>query len=112
MIAELEVPEPGSEPLKFDSVYAQSWGVQFQALLWKNAKTYWRFPEYNAIRYVFSLVIALIIGTVFLGLGSKRGTQQDVLNGEGLGLRVIDEERVEDDGLGSAQHLLSGRLIS
>lgn len=65
-------------------MYARSWGVQFEALLWKNSKTYWRFPEYNAIRYFFTLVIALIIGTVFLGLGSKRGTQQDVLNSEGF----------------------------
>lgn len=63
-------------------MYARSWPVQFQALLWKFAKTYWRFPEYNAIRYLLTLVMALLIGTNFLNLGSKRKTQQDVLNGK------------------------------
>jgi len=80
LIAAEAVPAEGSEPLKFDRVYARSWPVQFQALLWKFAKTYWRFPEYNAIRYLLTLVMALLIGTNFLNLGSKRKTQQDVLN--------------------------------
>lgn len=41
---------------------------------------YLRAPEYNAIRYIFCLVFALLVGLVFLGLGARRGSMLELLN--------------------------------
>lgn len=46
---------------------------------------YWRAPDYNAVRYFFCTIMALVVGGVFFGLGRLRGTQQQVFNGECFG---------------------------
>eukprot|EP00850_Spirogloea_muscicola_P018226 SM000165S02187 [mRNA] locus=s165:830:10558:+ [translate_table: standard] len=80
IIEDLSVPPEGHKDLSFPSIYSQSWPVQFTACLWKWRQTYWRTPEYNVVRYFYTLTVALLIGTIFWNLGSKRSTQQDVLN--------------------------------
>ncbi|KAH9560799.1 hypothetical protein CY35_06G126700 [Sphagnum magellanicum] len=80
VIKELSVPAPGSHDLEFSSQFSRSFLTQVQAALWKQEVSYWRNPYYNAVRFFFSTVCALIFGTAFWNLGSKRGTQQDIFN--------------------------------
>ena len=53
------------------------------ACLWKQHLSYWRNPPYTVIRFFFSLIIALMFGTIFWRLGGKRNTQQDLFNAMG-----------------------------
>ncbi|KAK0606014.1 hypothetical protein LWI29_033152 [Acer saccharum] len=72
LIKELSVPPAGSEPLKFASTYSKDQLTQFLICLWKQNLVYWRSPQYNAMRLFFTLIAALIFGSVFWDIGSKR----------------------------------------
>ncbi|KAF1863633.1 hypothetical protein Lal_00030702 [Lupinus albus] len=78
-ILQFEHPPPGSEPLKFDTIYSQNLMSQFLLCLWKQNLVYWRSPPYNAMRMFFTFVSALIFGTVFWDVGSKRSSTQDLM---------------------------------
>ncbi|XP_042491605.1 ABC transporter G family member 31-like [Macadamia integrifolia] len=78
-IERLSIPPAGSEPLKFSSVYARHSIDQFWTCLWKQNLVYWRSPEYNVVRLFFTLISALIMGTIFWNIGSKRDTSQNLL---------------------------------
>lgn len=65
-------PPAGSEPLKFDTIYSQNLFNQFLRCLWKQNLVYWRSPAYNAMRLYFTTISALIFGTIFWDIGSKR----------------------------------------
>ncbi|KAH9321631.1 hypothetical protein KI387_016270, partial [Taxus chinensis] len=80
LIKELSAPAPGSKDLNFPTQYAQSFRVQGMACLWKQYWSYWRNPHYVVVRFFFSTVVALLFGSIFWDLGTKRGNQQDVLN--------------------------------
>ncbi|XP_024516623.1 ABC transporter G family member 31 [Selaginella moellendorffii] len=80
LIEELSVPPPSSRDLSFPTEYSQDSMTQFKACLWKQNLTYWRSPNYNAVRFFFTLICALIFGSVFWDIGSKRGSQQDLFN--------------------------------
>lgn len=71
-IKNLSVPPPGSEPLKFSSTYSQDPLSQFFICFWKQNLIYWRSPQYNAVRLAFTVAAALILGSVFWDIGSKR----------------------------------------
>ena len=49
-IADLSRPVDGSEPLRFDTVYARSKLAQFRVCLWRNNITWWRSPQARASR--------------------------------------------------------------
>ncbi|KAH9331695.1 hypothetical protein KI387_003803 [Taxus chinensis] len=83
LIKELNAPAPGSRDLHFESQYSQSFLTQTQACLWKQNWSYWRNPEYNAIRFYFSLVSALLFGTIFWKVGSNKHEQKAVVNAIG-----------------------------
>ncbi|CAL1388195.1 unnamed protein product [Linum trigynum] len=83
LIKELSSPLPGSNDLFFQTQYAQTFFTQCMACLKKQHWSYWRNPPYNAVRLIFTVFIALMYGTIFWNLGSKRGTQQDILNSMG-----------------------------
>ncbi|CAN6277935.1 unnamed protein product [Urochloa humidicola] len=83
LIGELSTPPPGSKDLHFPTQYSQSFLTQCMACLWKQHKSYWRNPSYTATRIFFTTVIALIFGTIFLNLGKKIGTRQDLFNSLG-----------------------------
>lgn len=68
----LSQPPPGSAPLAFETEYPQSARVQFLTLLRKNAVSYWRNVDYNAVRYVFTIIFALQFATVFWDTGGDR----------------------------------------
>ncbi|CAI7790247.1 unnamed protein product [Closterium sp. NIES-53] len=80
LIESLKTPPPGQQDLTFATQYARSYTSQFVANLWKRVHLYWRAPDYNAMRYFSSVVMALLIGGVYFGQGQQCSTQQQVLN--------------------------------
>jgi hypothetical protein len=72
LIADLEKPPPGTKPLAFDTVFSRSAFDQLRVCLWKNNWTYWRSPQYNTVRFFFTVVVALLFGTIFWDKGTKR----------------------------------------
>ncbi|XP_059077764.1 pleiotropic drug resistance protein 1 [Cryptomeria japonica] len=83
LIKEISTPAPGSQDLYFESQFSQPFLIQTEACLWKQHLSYWRNPQYNVIRFFFTLVCALLFGTIFWKMGSKIKKQQDVLNAMG-----------------------------
>ncbi|KAH7438824.1 hypothetical protein KP509_04G032700 [Ceratopteris richardii] len=80
LIEQLSVPANGQKDLEFSTTYSQTLWKQLRACLWKQQITYWRSPEYNAVRFFFTFVCAVLFGTIFFNLGTKRKTLQDVAN--------------------------------
>ncbi|XP_020525378.1 ABC transporter G family member 39 [Amborella trichopoda] len=83
MIEALSSPPPGSEDLYFPTQYSQPFLTQCFACLWKQHWSYWRNPSYTAMKFIFTFFIALLIGTMFWDLGSKRANPQDLFNAMG-----------------------------
>ncbi|XVE63543.1 hypothetical protein DITRI_Ditri07aG0028400 [Diplodiscus trichospermus] len=83
LIKELSTPVPGSQDLHLHSRYSQPFFIQCMACLWKQYWSYWRNPPYTAVRFIFTTFIALLLGTIFWDLGSKRTRRQDILNAMG-----------------------------
>jgi len=72
LIKELSSPPPGSNDLYFPTQYSHSFFIQCMACLWKQHWSYWRNPPYTAVRLLFTTFIALMFGTIFWDMGSKR----------------------------------------
>ncbi|PPS08323.1 hypothetical protein GOBAR_AA12321 [Gossypium barbadense] len=83
LIEQLNMPSPGAKELHFSTQYSQSFLSQFLACLWKQRCLYWRNTEYTAVRFFFTTIIALMFGTMFWKVGSKRGRRQDLFNAMG-----------------------------
>ncbi|KAI4355588.1 hypothetical protein L6164_004346 [Bauhinia variegata] len=78
LVKELSAPPPGAQDLYFPTQYSQSpWG-QFKSCLWKQWWTYWRSPDYNLVRYFFTLAAALMVGTIFWRIGKQRDSSGDL----------------------------------
>ncbi|EEE65874.1 hypothetical protein OsJ_21675 [Oryza sativa Japonica Group] len=73
LVNQLSQPEPGTSDLHFPTKYSQSTIGQFRACLWKQWLTYWRSPDYNLVRFSFTLFTALLLGTIFWKIGTKMG---------------------------------------
>ncbi|KAH7845281.1 hypothetical protein Vadar_000300 [Vaccinium darrowii] len=82
-ITRLSTPPPGSKDLYFVTKYSQSFFTQCMACLWKQHLSYWRNPTYTAVRFLFTAMVALLFGTIFWDMGSKRETQQNIFNAVG-----------------------------
>ncbi|WOL00752.1 hypothetical protein Cni_G09465 [Canna indica] len=78
LVHELSKPAPGTSDLYFPTQYSQSTLGQFRACLWKQWWTYWRSPDYNLVRFFFTLVTALLLGTIFWRVGLKRGSANNL----------------------------------
>ncbi|XVE63542.1 hypothetical protein DITRI_Ditri07aG0028300 [Diplodiscus trichospermus] len=83
LVKELSSPARGSKDLYFQTRYSQSFLTQCIACLWKQCWSYWRNPPYTAVRFLFTTVIALLFGTIFWDIGTKRTRKQDVFNSMG-----------------------------
>ncbi|KAF7849923.1 hypothetical protein BT93_L0124 [Corymbia citriodora subsp. variegata] len=83
LIKELSTPPPNSKDLYFLTKYSQSTITQLMACLWKQLLSYWRNPPYTAVRFLFTIFIALMFGTMFWDLGSKTNRSQDLINAMG-----------------------------
>ncbi|EPS63114.1 hypothetical protein M569_11672, partial [Genlisea aurea] len=79
LVRELSEPAPGAKDLYFDTQYAQSTWGQLKHCIWKQWWTYWRSPEYNLVRYFFTLSCALLVGTIFWRFGTKKSSDADIL---------------------------------
>ncbi|KAJ9540247.1 hypothetical protein OSB04_026753 [Centaurea solstitialis] len=80
LIKELSTPVPGSQDLYFPTKYSQSFWTQCKACLWKQHWSYWRHPQYNAVRFFMTTVIGILFGVIFWNKGQKTDQQQDVMN--------------------------------
>ncbi|KAL5697556.1 ABC transporter G member 36 [Ranunculus cassubicifolius] len=78
LVKELSVPAQGSKDLFFATKYSQGTVGQFKSCLWKQWWTYWRTPEYNLVRMFFTLATALMLGTIFWNVGTKRESSVDL----------------------------------
>ncbi|XP_059069636.1 ABC transporter G family member 35-like [Cryptomeria japonica] len=78
LVTELSTPPPEAKDLYFPTQYSESFLGQFKSCLWKQWWTYWRSPEYNNVRYFFTLTCALFIGTIFWRIGRKRDNDTDL----------------------------------
>ncbi|KAI3848811.1 hypothetical protein MKW92_046664 [Papaver armeniacum] len=83
LIKDLSIAPPGTKDLYFPTKYSRSFFSQCSACLWKQHWSYWRNPQYNAVRFFFTTVIALMFGTIFWGLGTKIDRTQDLFNAMG-----------------------------
>ncbi|KAL0303556.1 UNVERIFIED_CONTAM: Pleiotropic drug resistance protein 2 [Sesamum radiatum] len=80
LIKQLSTPAPGSHDLYFPTEYAQSFLSQCRACFWKQHLSYWRHPQYNAIRFFMTTVIGVIFGVIFWDKGQQMSKQQDLMN--------------------------------
>ncbi|XP_062030524.1 pleiotropic drug resistance protein 1-like isoform X1 [Rosa rugosa] len=78
LIKELSTPAPNSKDLYFPTKYSQSFFTQCLACLWKQSVSYWRNPQYTAVRLLFTAMMAGLLGSFFWDLGSKRQKQIDL----------------------------------
>ncbi|KAL9247865.1 hypothetical protein vseg_021248 [Gypsophila vaccaria] len=83
MVERLSKPELDSLELSFPTKYSLSFMSQFVACLWKQNLSYWRNPQYTAVRFLYTVIISLMFGTMCWNFGSKRSTQQDIFNAMG-----------------------------
>ncbi|KAG6665324.1 hypothetical protein I3843_02G131600 [Carya illinoinensis] len=83
LIKELSKPAPGSKDLYFPTQYSQSFWTQCMACLWKQRLSYWRNVYYTAVRFLFTVFIALAFGTMFWDLGTKTKRMRDLTNAMG-----------------------------
>ncbi|KAF6262511.1 ATP-binding cassette transporter [Scenedesmus sp. NREL 46B-D3] len=80
LVQQLSQPPPGSKPLHFDRPYAASTRQQFNVLMRRWFTSYWRDPGYNATRLVFCVVLAVLLGTIYLWMGMRRSSLNDITN--------------------------------
>ncbi|KAA8525350.1 hypothetical protein F0562_007232 [Nyssa sinensis] len=83
LVESLSKPNGDSSDLHFPSKYSLSFFAQFLACLWKQNLSYWRNPQYTAVRFFYTVIISLMFGTICWRYGSKRDTQQDIFNAMG-----------------------------
>ncbi|KAL5155497.1 ABC transporter G family member 39 [Glycine soja] len=80
LIEELSTPVPDSKDLHFPTKYSQSFFVQCKANFWKQYWSYWRYPQYNAVRFFMTIVVGVMFGVIFWNKAKKTHKQQDLMN--------------------------------
>ncbi|KAL0031878.1 hypothetical protein WJX79_002852 [Trebouxia sp. C0005] len=70
--------ENAYKPIEFKEKYAKSSSRQYLALLKKFSIAYWRTPEYNYIRFITTVILGFVLGTLYWKIGHKRSSEQDV----------------------------------
>lgn len=74
IVARLSKPSSDSKELNFPTIYSHSYLDQFLACLWKQNLSYWRNPQYTAVRFFYTVIISLMFGTICWRFGSKRSS--------------------------------------
>ncbi|BBN01006.1 hypothetical protein Mp_2g03890 [Marchantia polymorpha subsp. ruderalis] len=80
VILECNIRPSDAKDLEFPTQYSRDVFTQVKACLWKQHLTYWRSPYYNAVRFFFTITVALIFGSIFYGIGAKRTSQTAIFN--------------------------------
>ncbi|KAL4029284.1 ABC transporter G family member 32 [Cucumis melo var. makuwa] len=83
LVETLSRPISNSKELSFPTKYSQTSLNQFLACLWKQNLSYWRNPQYTAVKFFYTVIISLMLGTICWKFGAKRETQQDLFNAMG-----------------------------
>nr|XP_023894172.1 ABC transporter G family member 32 isoform X1 [Quercus suber]XP_023894173.1 ABC transporter G family member 32 isoform X2 [Quercus suber] len=83
LVESLSKPNSNSKELNFPTKYSKSLFYQLLACLWKQNLSYWRNPQYTAVRFFYTVIISLMLGTICWRFGAKRETQQDLFNAMG-----------------------------
>lgn len=83
LIEELSSPQQGLKELHFPTEYSQSFLVQFMACLWKQHHSYWHNSSYMKLRVVETVLVAVLLGTIFWDLGTKLDTIHDLYSSMG-----------------------------
>ncbi|KAL5705872.1 ABC transporter G member 36 [Ranunculus cassubicifolius] len=78
LIRELSTPAPNSNDLSFATRYSQSFSTQCRACLWRQCISYWRNPQYTVVRLLFTVLMAVMLGSFFWGFGHERIKQKDL----------------------------------
>lgn len=72
LVQELSKPAENAVDLSFPTQYSLSYFSQLTSCLWKQQITYWRSPNYNNVRLMYSFIASLFFGTLFWQVGRKR----------------------------------------
>ncbi|XP_042453432.1 ABC transporter G family member 41-like [Zingiber officinale] len=80
MVKRLSTPSPDLKELTFPTCYPQNSWVQYKACLWKQCLSYWRSPQYNLVRILFTLCTSVALGAVFWQQGKQLDNQQNLFN--------------------------------
>lgn len=72
LVEQLSNPHRETKDLHFPSKYSRSFFAQLLACLWKQNLSYWRNPQYTAVRFFYTVIISLMFGTICWRFGSKR----------------------------------------
>ncbi|ESW26923.1 hypothetical protein PHAVU_003G159400 [Phaseolus vulgaris] len=83
LVERLNKPSSNSKELHFPTKYCRSSFEQFLTCLWKQNLSYWRNPQYTAVRFFYTVIISMMLGTICWRFGAKRDTQQDIFNAMG-----------------------------
>ncbi|CAN1225388.1 ABC transporter G family member 32 [Linum perenne] len=83
LVENLSKPTGEMKEINFPTMYSQSFFNQFLACLWKQNMSYWRNPQYTAVRFFYTIVISLMLGSICWKFGSKRETVQELFNAMG-----------------------------
>ncbi|XP_058111919.1 ABC transporter G family member 31-like isoform X2 [Magnolia sinica] len=83
LVESLSKPNNDLEDLSFSTKYSQPFLVQFIACLWKQNLSYWRNPQYTAVRFFYTITVSLMFGSICWRFGSRREMLQDVFNAMG-----------------------------
>ncbi|XP_065866326.1 ABC transporter G family member 29-like [Euphorbia lathyris] len=78
LVEDLSTPAADATDLYFSRQYSQSTWGQYKLCLWKQWWTYWRSPDYNLVRVFFTLVAAVVLGSFFWQVGTKRDDSTDL----------------------------------
>jgi ABC-type multidrug transport system permease subunit len=78
LVKELSEPAPDTKDLSFPTEFSQPLFQQLICTLWKQHLTYWRSPDYNIVRFFFTLSTALVFGSLFWQIGTTRTTSNDL----------------------------------
>lgn len=78
LVKDLSIPPPTIKDIYFPTQYAQSTWGQFKACLWKQWWTYWRSPDYNLVRFFFTLAAGLMVGIIFWKVGKTINNSNDL----------------------------------
>ncbi|KAK3433876.1 hypothetical protein EUGRSUZ_D01157 [Eucalyptus grandis] len=78
LIKELTTPAPSSKDLYFSTEHSQPFLTQCKACVWKQHWSYWRNPQYNAIRFFMTIIVGILFGLIFLNKGDR--TKQDPMS--------------------------------
>lgn len=71
LIKELSIAPPDYQDLSFPTKYSQKFYGQCIANFWKQYRSYWKNPPYNAMRYLMTFLFGLVFGTVFWQKGKN-----------------------------------------